>query len=328
MFRSNSPSAWTSCGISDLGRTGRPSTRTRCRPTRNVGRRRARSTASAAARPATIRLALDKIPFLCASSTASLMAMSRPKSSAQTISFFTARRRRLRPRTTGLWPAWRAGRPQSQRLARELAAAQELEELDALAQAAAHHFRALDHLGDQGGDLAAPEIEALVKGLERLEDLGVRQVRIVQRRDLHATLVDEFGVAEVEPAVFDRLAVQIGARIGCGERDLDRVRVDFRGKADGFFDRLLGLTGKAEDEGAVDRDPELVAILGKASRDVDPHPLLDVVENLLIAGFIADKKQPQPVVAQHFQRCAWHVGLGIAGPGYAELAEFSGDRLG
>src|SRR5215472_19219911 len=89
----------------------------------------------------------------------------------------------------------------------ELSMPQELEELDALAQAAAHHLRALDHLGEQGGDLAAPEIEAFVECLERLEDLGMRQVRVVQGRDLHAALVDEFGVAEVEPAVVDRLAV-------------------------------------------------------------------------------------------------------------------------
>src|SRR5215207_9842710 len=58
-------------------------------------------------------------------------------------------------------------------LAGHFALAQELKELDPLAQPAAHHLRALQHLGDERGDLLATEIEAPVKGLERIEDLGV-----------------------------------------------------------------------------------------------------------------------------------------------------------
>ena len=78
----------------------------------------------------------------------------------------------------------------------------------------------------------------------------------------------------------------------------------------------------------MDRDAELVAVLGEAARDVDPHALLDVVEDLLVAGFVADQQQPQAVVAQHFERRARHVGLGVARPGDAELAQLAGDRLG
>ncbi len=78
----------------------------------------------------------------------------------------------------------------------------------------------------------------------------------------------------------------------------------------------------------MDRDPEFVAILGKPPRDVDAHPLLDVVEDLLVAGLVADEQQPQSVVAQYLQRRARHIGLGVARPGHAELAELAGDRLG
>src|SRR5215469_17068313 len=108
----------------------------------------------------------------------------------------------------------------------------------------------------------------------------------MQRRDLHAPIVDQLGMADVQPAVFDGLAMQISAGIRRGERDLDRVWVDFRGKPDGLLDRLFRYAGKPENEGPVDRDPELVAVLRKAPGNVDPHALLDVVEDLLIASFI------------------------------------------
>ena len=89
-------------------------------------------------------------------------------------------------------------------------------------------------------------------------------MRVVQRRDLNAVFVHQFGMLGIEPAVLHRLIVQEGAGIGRGERDLDGVRVDLGGEADGFLDGFLRLTGQAEDEGAVDLDSELVAVLGES----------------------------------------------------------------
>ena len=74
--------------------------------------------------------------------------------------------------------------------------------------------------------LPRAEVEAPVERLDRVEDLGVRQMRIVQRRDLHAVVVDQLGVRFVEPAVLHRLPVQEGAGIGRGQRHLDGVRID------------------------------------------------------------------------------------------------------
>ena len=48
-------------------------------------------------------------------------------------------------------------------------------------------------------------------------------------------------------------------------------------------------------------DAKLAAVLGEALGDVDAHAFLDVVEDLLVAGFIADEQQPQAVVLEHFQ---------------------------
>ena len=98
-----------------------------------------------------------------------------------------------------------------------------------------------------------------------------------------------------------------------------------RGEVDGLLDRLLGLAGQAEDEGAVDLDAELVAILGELLGDLDAHALLDVVQDLLVAALVADEQQAQAIVAQHFQRLARDIRLGVAGPDDAELAEFFRD---
>src|ERR1700722_20369495 len=115
---------------------------------------------------------------------------------------------------------------------RQLALAQEVEELDAFAQPAAHHLGALDHLADDRGDLAGAEIEALIEGLDRVENLFVAEMRIMQRRDLDTTVVDQLGMFYIEPAVLDRLLVEERAGIRRGERDLNCMRIDLGGEFD------------------------------------------------------------------------------------------------
>src|SRR5258708_13214903 len=61
--------------------------------------------------------------------------------------------------------------------------AQKVEEFNALAQPPLHHFRALEHLSYDGCDLRRAEIEFLIEILDRLEDLGVAQVRVIDRRN-------------------------------------------------------------------------------------------------------------------------------------------------
>ena len=153
-------------------------------------------------------------------------------------------------------------------------------------------------------------------------------MRVVQRRDLHAVLVDEFRVLNVEPAFLHRLVVQEGAGVWGGKRDLDGVRVDLFGEFHCFLQGFLCLAGQADDEGAVDFDAELVAVSGEALGDVYAHAFFDVVEDLLVAGLVTHEEQAQAVFFQDFQGFVWHVGFGVAGPGDAELAEFDGDGLG
>ena len=81
---------------------------------------------------------------------------------------------------------------------------------------------------------------------------------------------------------------------------------------DRLLDRLARLARQAEDEGAVDRDAELVAVLGEAARDVGAQAFLDVVQDLVVAGFVADQQQAQAVVVHDLQGLVRHIGLGVA----------------
>src|ERR1700733_11670500 len=77
----------------------------------------------------------------------------------------------------------------------------------------------------------------------------------------------------------------------------------------------------------MDPDAELAAILGEPLGDIDSHALLDVVEDLLVAALIADQQKPAAVIMKHLEGGARPIGLGVAGPGYAELAELARDCL-
>ena len=72
--------------------------------------------------------------------------------------------------------------------------------------------------------------------------------------------IDEFPGLNLQPALLLRLAVQFRARVGCGERNLDRFGVDIAGKPDGLLDRLGSLARKTENEGSVNLDSEIAGV--------------------------------------------------------------------
>ena len=139
--------------------------------------------------------------------------------------------------------------------------------------------------------------------------------------------VHELRVAR-KPAILLRLAVKLGAGIRRGEADLQGERVDLFRKLDGLADRLPRLAGQAEDEGAVDGDAELFAVRRELPRLLQPDAFLDVVEDALVAAFVADEEQPQPGVAHRFQGLVIHVRPRVAAPGQAEFAELPRDLAG
>src|ERR1700726_4561285 len=144
-------------------------------------------------------------------------------------------------------------------------------------------------------------------------------MRKMERRSLHAPVVDQVRILFVQPSVLKGLPIKICAGIRCGYRHLESVWIDFTGKPDRLLDRLLRLTGQAENKGAVDDDAELVAVFAELPRDINPHSLLDVVQNLLVARLITYEQQPQPVVAHSLKQLPRDISLGVAGPGDASL---------
>src|SRR5437870_3494374 len=153
---------------------------------------------------------------------------------------------------------------------------QEADELGTLPEPPREHPPVPRHLARNREELPRSEIEASVERLHGVEDLGMGEVRVAQRAPLNAPPVDE--LAAVEPALLEGLSVHRRARVGRGDRHLDRVRIELAGEADRLRDRLVRLAGKPEDERAVDPDAERLGVPGELPRDVQADPLLHVVE--------------------------------------------------
>src|SRR5262249_717117 len=82
-------------------------------------------------------------------------------------------------RSDCLVPPARLSQGRIPKLVRRTALAQEVKKFDAFAQASLHHLRAADHFADNRGDFAGAQIEAPIELLDRIEDFGVAQMRIM-----------------------------------------------------------------------------------------------------------------------------------------------------
>src|SRR5690349_20493193 len=209
---------------------------------------------------------------------------------------------------------------------RDPVAAQEAQEVPSLREAPLHPLPVADDFGGEREHLARAEVEAAVELIHRAEDLRPREVRVADHAHQHPRAVHQ--LRGLEPAVALRLLVEGGARVGRGERDLDGVAVDLGREADGLRDGLARLAGQPEDEGAVDRDAERLRVPGEPPRHVEPHPLLHVVQDRLVARLLADQQEAEPVVLEDLERRVGHIGLGVHRPGDAEAPEAARDRLG
>ena len=103
------------------------------------------------------------------------------------------------------------------------------------------------------------------------------------------------------------------------------------GEVDGVADRLLGFAGQAEDEVGVDDEAEVVAVLDEVASALDRGALLDVLEDLRVAGLEADDEQAAAGFLHGFEGVAAGGDAAGAGPGEAErlqlFAELDGADL-
>ena len=73
----------------------------------------------------------------------------------------------------------------------------------------------------------------------------------------------------------------------------------------------------------MDLQAQIVRILGEFAGFGDQDALLDIVQDLLVAAFIADEQHPAAVFLHHLEHVLGHIGLGVAAPGFVKtgLAE-------
>src|SRR5579872_4312455 len=133
------------------------------------------------------------------------------------------------------------------------------------------------------------EVVLVVEAVHGLEDFFARQPGILDVGQLVTALIYHLAVRH-EP-VAHREIVQFRARVGVRHRDLDGFDVQFLGELDRVLDGLARFARQAENEVAVNDQPELVAILGELARAFDRGAFLDVLQDLRIPGLITDDQE-------------------------------------
>src|SRR5205823_12430971 len=124
------------------------------------------------------------------------------------------------------------------------------------------------------------EVVAPVEGLDRLEDLVSGELRIRDRALLVTGFVDQ--AVDGQVVVPGHEVVKGGARVRRGERHLERLGLHLAREADRLLDAVPRLARKAQDEGAVEQDAELVAGPGEAPGAIEYHALAGSYHDLLV----------------------------------------------
>src|SRR5450759_4234048 len=174
------------------------------------------------------------------------------------------------------------------------------------------------------------EIIRVVEVMDCLKDFRGGQTRILDLHHLVSAIVDHFCVAG-HKAIFYREFVQFSSRVSMRHRNLDRLYVEFLGEVDRVLDGLASFSRQSEDEISVDYESQLVAILGELAGALDGRAFLDVLQNLLIARFVAHNQEPAARVFHGLERFEVGCDSRCARPGQAQRfqlgAQFDGACL-
>ena len=142
---------------------------------------------------------------------------------------------------------------------------------------------------DAPDDARAEEIFA-VEALHPLHQLAAVEARIDHVGKLVAGLIGH-GIDGDEVVLLD-VIVELGAGIGMGDGDLDGLGVQPLGEIDGLADALARLARQPDNVVAVNQQAELLAVGGEALGHLHGGALLDVLEDLRVARFVAHDEQP------------------------------------
>src|SRR6266851_6928763 len=162
------------------------------------------------------------------------------------------------------------------------------------------------HLFHRLENVARAKIEAAVETLDRAVDLVIAEPRVSDG----ALLITGFVEQRInrEKTILRDVIEKFGARVRRGERDLDRFAIHFARKANRFLDRVLALARQTENKRAVNQDADVAAILGEAAGAIDADTFFDVLQNLRVAGFVADHEQAEPPVFHDLEGLVIDVG--------------------
>ena len=117
--------------------------------------------------------------------------------------------------------------------------------------------------------------------------------------ELVAAFVDHL-VAADHKSVFGDVVVQLGTRIGVGNRNLNGFHVKLFCESDRVLNGLLGFARESEDEIPVNDQAKLVSILGKLAGALKGCAFFNVLQNLRVTGFEADDQQPASCFLHRF----------------------------
>ena len=111
--------------------------------------------------------------------------------------------------------------------------------------------------------------------------------------------MDDVGLVLLgEPPVLASHLVKFGPRIRGRQRYLHREYVEILSKAHGLLNGLLSLHRQPEDERTVDHHTHPMAGLGEATHLIGGHTLLDALEDIVVAGLVADEEEAQTAILE------------------------------
>ena len=122
------------------------------------------------------------------------------------------------------------------------------------------------------------------------------------------------------------LLVEFSAGIGVGHGDLNRFAVEFLGVIDRSFDGFFRFARQTDDEIAVNANADFLAILHERLAHLDRRALLDVLQDLRIAGLESDDQETRAAIGHGFQGFVIAVHARRAGPLKAYGLEFLAER--